>query len=102
MDDVYHTPYWKDQVLPGWIVGTAGAVRYRLPADLPSGAISRTDVYGYLLGTVMSDGSIRFAFQETTLDDLRRANPGKAASLIQWCYSENRDLRIPVAKACGP
>ena len=27
MDDVYRSAYWQDQVLPGWIVGTAGAVR---------------------------------------------------------------------------
>ena len=45
MDDVYNTPYWKDQVLPGWIVGTAGAVRYRLPpgqtgsSDRPHGRL---------------------------------------------------------------
>ena len=32
MEDVYRTDTWKGKVLPGWIVGTAGAVRYRLPA----------------------------------------------------------------------
>src|ERR1017187_3662395 len=54
MDDVYHTPYWKDHVLPGWIVGTAGAVRYRLPPGRTGSSIARTDVYGYLLATVLS------------------------------------------------
>src|ERR1700682_6310124 len=32
MEDVYRTDTWRDKVVPGWIVGTAGAVRYRLPA----------------------------------------------------------------------
>ncbi|HEY3835021.1 MAG TPA: hypothetical protein VGL72_00545 [Bryobacteraceae bacterium] len=101
MDDIYNTAYWKDQVLPGWIVGTAGAVRYRLPAGVPTATIARTDVYGYLLATVMSDGSIHFDFRETGLDELRRANQGKIPEpLIRWCYAENRDQRIPAAEAC--
>jgi hypothetical protein len=101
MDDVYRTGYWQNQVLPGWIVGTAGAVRYRLPPAVSLGTIARTDVYGYLLGTVMSDGTVRFEFQETGLEDLRLANAGKTAdSLVRWCYSENRDQQIPAPEAC--
>jgi len=102
MDDVYRTPYWKDQVLPGWIVGTAGAVRYRLPPGVGLGSIAKTDVYGYLLGTVLSDGSIRFDFRELSLDDLRLANAGKSPdSLVRWCYDENKNQQIPVPAACG-
>jgi hypothetical protein len=101
MDDVYHTPYWKDQVLPGWIVGTAGAVRYRLPPGQTGSSIARTDVYGYLLATVLTDGSVKFDFHEITLDDLRVANAGKTPdSLVQWCYSENRDQTIPAPQPC--
>jgi hypothetical protein len=102
MDDVYRSPYWKDQVLPGWIVGTAGAVRYRLPPGITTGKIARTDVYGYLLATVMSDGSIQFDFKEMSLDDLHLANPGKAPSLVRWCYEENKDQRLPQPKPCNP
>jgi hypothetical protein len=101
MDDVYRTTDWKDRVLPGWIVGTAGAVRYRLPPDPKVGAIAKTDVYDYLLATVMSDGAIQFVFHETSLDDLRKANPGRADSLVQWCFKENRDLRPALAKSCA-
>src|ERR1017187_6175105 len=102
MDDVYHTPYRKDHVLPGWIVGTAGAVRYRLPPGQTGSSIARTDVYGYLLATVLSDGSIQFDFHEISLDDLRLANAGKTPdSLVQWCYSENKEQTIPSPKLCA-
>ena len=85
LEDVYRTDTWKDKVLPGWIVGTAGAVRYPLPAA--NGAA----VYGYLLGTVAGDGRISFAFQPQSLDDLLRANQGKQPDrLVRWCYEENR------------
>jgi hypothetical protein len=101
MDDVYRTPYWGSKVLPGWIVGTAGAIRYRLPEGIAKGTIARTDVYGYLLATVMSDQTIQFAFEEVGLEALRKTNGGRfAESLIQWCYTENADRRIPVPNAC--
>ena len=33
MSGVYDTPYWREHggVLPGWIIGTTGAIRYALP-----------------------------------------------------------------------
>jgi len=102
MDDVYHTSYWKNEVLPGWIVGTAGAVRYRLPPGQTGSSVARTDVYGYLLATVLGDGSIRFEFREITLDDLRLANAGKTPdALVQWCYLENKEQTIPPPHACA-
>jgi hypothetical protein len=102
MDDVYNTPYWKDKVLTGWIVGTAGAVRYRLPRGVPTATISKTDVYGYLLATVMSDASIQFEFKELGLEDLKAASGGKTPeALIGWCYSENRNPQNPTPSACG-
>jgi hypothetical protein len=101
VEDVYRTSYWKDEVIPGWIIGTAGAVRYRLPPRLGSARLAKTDVYGYLVGTVMSDGSIKFDFREMSLDDLRSANAGKAPdSLVSWCFSENRNQTIPTPAAC--
>jgi hypothetical protein len=102
MDDVYNTPYWKDKVLPGWIVGTAGAVRYRLPPGVPTASVSRTDVYGYLLATVMSDGTIQFEFKEVSLADAKLANAVRAPdSLTEWCYAENKNPQIPSPSACG-
>ncbi len=49
MEDVFRTDTWKGKVLPGWIVGTAGAVRYRLPPKVTQGSKAMTDVYGYMV-----------------------------------------------------
>jgi len=52
MDNVYNTACRKEhseEVLPGWIIGTAGAPRYRRPADVTRSTLQMTDVYGYLL-----------------------------------------------------
>jgi hypothetical protein len=64
MKDIFNTDHWrKEGVLPGWIIGTAGAQRYPLPptADVTK---SKTYTYGYLLARVYSDGTIDFAFTE--------------------------------------
>jgi len=91
MEDVFRTEYWKDKVLPGWIIGTAGAVRYRLPAGASVGRRASTDVYGYLIGTVATDASISFSFQQLRIEDLLRANQGKAPTpLVHWCFDENK------------
>jgi hypothetical protein len=90
MADVYHTDTWKDKVIPGWIVGTAGAVRYRLPAGAPP-ATSMTDVYGYLLATAEPDGTITFQFQKIGIDELLRIDAGRhPASLVHWCVDQNK------------
>jgi len=52
LENAYNTSYWNDSrhggvVLPGWIVGTAGAVRYKLPPNLPPGTVAKDHVYGF-------------------------------------------------------
>src|SRR5713226_7274035 len=72
MEGIFNTPYWKANggVLPGWIVGTAGAERYRLPPAAGDAKAAKTDVYGYLIGTVNPAGeprgTIKFKFEEFT------------------------------------
>jgi len=89
MPDVFQTAAWKGKVLPGWIVGTAGAVRYRLPKDAPPEA--KTNVYGYLTGTVAPDGTIQMSFVQLDLGQIERAVGGKyAPELVRWCYEQNR------------
>jgi hypothetical protein len=80
--------------VPGWIVGTAGAVRYKLPLNTTPHA--KTDVYGYLLGTVKTDGVVQFEFQEVKESDVpdsvwQRYSP----SLIRWCFAHNSPNRDP-------
>jgi hypothetical protein len=97
--NIFDTDYWRNNggVLPGWIVGTAGAVRYRLPA----GATGKTDTYGYFLATVSPDGSIKFDFQEIARSGVPAATESRyTTKLVDWCFAENRDLRIPKPTNC--
>ena len=111
MDNVYDTPYWHANggVLPGWIVGTSGAVRYRLPAGVTPGPNTKTDVYGYLLGTVATDGSVTFGFHELTLADIPQAVLIKYSEkwIMDTCFVGNRDFSAqggtcPPMKQCSP
>ncbi len=74
--NIYDTSHWRDSqnggaVLPGWVVGTAGAERYPLPAGVEPGNNAKEHVYGYLLGTVERNGEIRFAFHELNEAELQ-------------------------------
>ncbi len=93
MENIFDTPQWKEKVLPGWITGTAGAVRYRLPPATGPSQKAITDVYGYLLGTAAPDGEISFAFHKLSLDDLLAVNAKTPESLVRWCYEENKSLQ---------
>jgi hypothetical protein len=87
MEDVYQTADWKNKVLPGWIVGTAGAVPYRIPSEAGPAQKAQTDVHGYMIGTVSADGSVSFEFQKLSLEDLITAGHGTFSEpLIRWCY----------------
>jgi hypothetical protein len=95
MNGIFKTKYWREHggVLPGWIVGTAGAVRYRLPPGSKFAKKAQTDVYGYLLGRAEPSGKIDFEFQpvaETDIPDIVAAQyePG----LVHWCFAENTDI----------
>ena len=88
-------------LLPGWIVGTAGAVRYRLPTNLAGAKQARTDVYGYLLGTVQPDGRIQFAFKELTADHLPSTVIERYGSEpIKACFEQNKSPYTPDSPNC--
>jgi hypothetical protein len=99
MDNVYNTACRRDhpeEVLPGWIVGTAGAVRYRLPADVSGSTQHMTDVYGYLLGTVLADGSIRFEFKEIKESDVTESTrKDYKEEFIHSCFVDNSSKYVP-------
>lgn len=94
MANIFNTRYWREHggILPGWIVGTAGAVRYRLPAGADQASEAKTNVYGYLLGTVNADSTVRFDFREIKEQDV----PAPVVSrfghvLVHQCFAENHE-----------
>jgi hypothetical protein len=90
MEDAYDTPYWKERggVLPGWVIGTAGAVRYPLP--IPSPKASRTNVYGSLVATVRPGGEIKFEFKKIDEADTPPAVLARyGKEFVHWCFVNN-------------
>ena len=93
MENIFNTDYILAHggILPGWIVGTAGAVRYRLPRESGRAKIAKTDVYGYLLGSVHADGTIDFSFREVTQRDVPQpALQRFQASTVEQCFTGNK------------
>jgi hypothetical protein len=92
MAGIFASDYLKQHggVLPGWIVGTAGAVRYPLPPLANKAEAAMTNVYGYLLGTVAADGTIKFEFKQVKEQDI----PASVAAQytpegLHYCVAEN-------------
>jgi hypothetical protein len=91
--NIFNTPYWKqhsNQVVPGLIIGTAGAHRYVLPKDAEKTA--RTHIYGFVQGAVKADGTIDLTLHELSEDDLTLARwPGAPLEAIHECFVNNAD-----------
>lgn len=98
MDGTFNTEYWRRNggVLPGWIIGTAGAVRYPLPPNADEANAAKTNVYGYLLATVNpageEPGTIRFEFRELKEDSV----PGDVVTkfsrpFVHECFAGNSE-----------
>ena len=91
--NVYNTGYWRQRsstVVPGVIIGSAGAHRYLLPPGVDKA--SKTDIYGYLQGTVHADGAIDFALRELSEPDLVAHKwPEAQVDAIHECYIHNSD-----------
>lgn len=102
MDGIFETPYWEHRkigkdVLPGWIVGTAGAIRYNLPRypeDFLKKHHAQTDVAGYLLASVKDDGEVRFDFKEVNQSDLPQSIQDVYGSeFVGKCFKDNHDSK---------
>ena len=90
--NIFSSAYWKQQgkVVPGWIIGTAGAHRYKLPAV--SDKASKTDIYGFLRGSVHADGTIDFKLHQLSESDLVQSRwPHAPLDAIHECYVANSD-----------
>jgi hypothetical protein len=92
MSGIFNSEYWAAHggELTGWIVGTAGALRYALPPDAPRAKEARTKVYGYLLATVHPDGKIDFKFEEIKKPDTRDAISQRyTPEFVNFCFDKN-------------
>jgi hypothetical protein len=102
MNDAYNTACHKDDVLPGWIMGSAGAVRYRLPTDRALSTIDKTDVYAYLLGTVAPDGTITFQVREINQSDVPASVVNEfSPEQVKWCFEQNKSNYTPANPTCN-
>ncbi len=103
IDGTFNTNYWikNGGVLPGWIIGTAGAQHYRLPKNSATDAKDSADgKYGYLLATVHADSTIDFVFKEIKEGDI----PGDVRNaysedwILKVCYVDNAKPGTPEEK----
>ena len=120
MEDIFNTAYWNNKnegdktilekgkekegrTLKGWLVGTAGAKRYRLPDNLPPDTPAISYAYGYLLATVSPDGTIQFEFKQITEDDVPTNVWGKfSRKFVDSCFLANRDDTVhPPEQSCN-
>jgi hypothetical protein len=103
MNNIYATACHPDgDVLPGWIVGSAGAVRYRLPQNRGAATVAMTDVYGYLLGTVAPDGTVTFEFREVKEDDVPASVVTEfSQEQVNWCFTQNKAPYTPAGAVCS-
>jgi hypothetical protein len=79
--DIYNTREHTDHVMPGWIVGTAGAEQYKPGIR-----------YGYMLVKVKADGTIRTTFEDIRRNDLPAIDN---ANLLDYCFAKNRRPPAP-------
>ncbi len=91
--NVFNTPYWKqhsNHIVPGLIIGTAGAHRYLLPKNADKTA--RQHIYGFIQGIVHPDGSIDFKLHELSEDNLKQHRwPDAPLDAIHECFVNNSD-----------
>ena len=89
---IYDSPEWRKQgiVVPGVIIGSAGAHRYLLPPTAAPG--SKTHIYGYLQVTVHSDGTMNFSLKEISEEEMTQHRwPNAPEAAIHACYVGNSD-----------
>jgi hypothetical protein len=99
--DLYRTKHWEDYgqqhygnaadgVIEGYIVGTAGAVRYEPPPAAVAAGTALRHTYGYLLATVQPDGQIAFTFEKVERKDVVPAVQKEyTPQFIDWCFNDN-------------
>jgi hypothetical protein len=98
MEGIFNTEYWRAHggVLPGWIIGTAGAERYALPPNASDAKAAKARVYGYLLATVNSSkhDPVHFDFEELKETDVPADVVSRfTADVVHECWVGNPDVQ---------
>jgi hypothetical protein len=98
MEGIFNTEYWRTHggVLPGWIIGTAGAERYTLPPNAADAKSAKAHVYGYVLATVNSskDDPVHFDFEQLKETDVPANVVSRfTADLVHECWAGNPDVQ---------
>jgi len=79
LENIYDTPEHRGQVLPGWVIGTAGAEQYR-----------GTIAYGYTRVEVRADGTLAVRFREVGAGTPPLASGPGAKELTDFCFHVNK------------
>lgn len=85
-ENIYETPQHNGQVLPGWIIGTAGAEQY-VEQD------SEPVKYGYLQVGVRPDGTVETVFKEVNRNSPPLESDPYSTSLADFCFTQNKKVR---------
>jgi hypothetical protein len=103
LNNIYETACRpKDEVLTGWIMGSAGAVWYLLPADHAVSTVAMTNVYGYLLATVAPDGNITFEVRQVKEPDVPDSVVKEFTKpQVDWCFTQNKGSYTPNGPSCA-
>jgi hypothetical protein len=94
LSGAFATDYWRSHggILPGWIIGTSGSIRYALPSGAAAAREARTNVYGFLRGEATPDGVVRFEFHEVKESDVPPPVVEKfTPQLVHDCFAGNRE-----------
>ncbi len=95
MANIFNTPAnrARDAVLPGWIIGTAGAERYALPKDTTGASDAETNVYGYATALVRLENAadpIRIEFHRIEEKDVPPAVVATyGEAVVHGCFAGN-------------
>jgi hypothetical protein len=103
LNNVYETACRpKNEVLTGWIMGSAGAVWYLLPLEHAASTVAMTNVYGYLLGTVAADGTIAFEFKQVEKSYVPASVVNEfTQQQVDWCFAHNTSTYLPNGPSCA-
>ena len=92
MRNIFDTPFWRANggVLQGWLVGTAGPQRYKLPDGMMPSDGAKQDTYGYLLVTVHNAEPLAAEFIEIQKDSVSATTRARYSDrFVDWCFENN-------------